>query len=162
MAIAKVMPATSARSAAIKPGLFPPPSPKRRSIVRATGVSRRTIAERLKKALTAAPCWPRLRPKKGAKKRWPALNLDEVWTFLGASKHKVWLWLAVERESRRIVAWVLGDRSRATAWRLWQQLLAYRRGPRCWYLTDLWESYVGFCPTGSTDAAPKAAAARAS
>ena len=43
-----------------------------------------------------------------------------MWTFVGTRKHKVWLWLAVERESRRIVAWVLGDRSRATAQRLWR------------------------------------------
>ena len=48
-----------------------------------------------------------------------------MWTFVGARKHKVWRWLAVERESRRIVAWVLGDRSRATARRLWQQLPAH-------------------------------------
>ena len=78
-----------------------------------------------------------------------------MWTFVGARKHKVWLWLAVERESRRIVAWVLGDRSRATARRLWQQLPAHWRGPRCWYFTDLWESYVGVLPRWQHRRSPK-------
>jgi IS1 family transposase len=36
-----------------------------------------------------------------------------MWTFVGSKAHKVWLWLAVERANRRIVAWVLGDPKRA-------------------------------------------------
>ena len=76
---------------------------------------------------------PRPRPglKKGRKKRWPALELDERWPFVGREKRKVWLWLAVERASWRIVAGVLGEPGRATARRLWDQLPAYWRGPRC-------------------------------
>ena len=50
------------------------------------------------------------------------LELDEMWTFVGRRTTKVWLWLAVERSSRRIVAWVLGCRGAATARRLWQAL----------------------------------------
>ena len=76
-------------------------------------------------------------------------------TFVGRKKRKVWLWLAVERHSRRIVAWVLGDRSAATARRLWQRLPAYWRGPRCWYFTDLWESYVGVLPRWQHRRSPK-------
>ena len=83
------------------------------------------------------------------------LELDEMWTFVGRKKRNVWLWLAVERHSRRIVAWVLGDRSAATARRLWAQLPAYWRGPRCWYFTDLWESYAGVLPRGQHRRSPK-------
>ncbi|WP_162550097.1 IS1 family transposase [Hymenobacter nivis] len=43
-------------------------------------------------------------------------------TFVGRRKRKVWLWLAVERASRRIVAWMLGCRGAATARRLWAAL----------------------------------------
>lgn len=50
------------------------------------------------------PSWPQLRPKKAQRKRWEALELDEMWTFVGRKKRKVWLWLAVERASQRIVA----------------------------------------------------------
>ena len=77
-----------------------------------------------------------------------------MWTFVGRKKRKVWPWLAVERVSRRIVAWVLGRRDAATARRLWQALpKRYRR--RCWYLTDLWESYVGGLPCGHHRRCPK-------
>jgi IS1 family transposase len=97
---------------------------------------------------------PRRRPKGARKKRWQVLELDEMWTFVGSKKRKVWLWLAVERASRRIVAWVLGDRSAATAQRLWRALPArYRR--RCWYFTDLWEAYVGVLPRGPHRPCPK-------
>ncbi len=59
-----------------------------------------------------------------------------MWTFVGQRRRKVWLWLAVERASRRIVAWVLGRRDAATARRLWLALPPrYRR--HCWYFTDL-------------------------
>ncbi|MGI4871536.1 MAG: IS1 family transposase [Janthinobacterium lividum] len=53
--------------------------------------------------------------------------------------------MAVERASRRIVAWVVGTRGAATARRLWQALpRRYRR--HCWYFTDRWEAYVGVFP----------------
>ena len=61
---------------------------------------------------------PRLRPKKAQRCLWEALELDEMWTFVGRRRRKVWLWLAVERASRRVVAWVLGRRDAATARRL--------------------------------------------
>jgi len=55
--------------------------------------------------------------------------------FVGRRKRKGWLWLAVERTSRRTVAWVVGQRDAATARRLWRALpRRYRR--HCWYFTD--------------------------
>lgn len=87
----------------------------------------------------------RRRPKKAQRRAWEALELDEMWTFVGQRRRKVWLWLAVERTSRRIVAWVLGHRDTATARRLWQALpRRYRR--HCWYFTDLFAAYVGVLP----------------
>lgn len=50
------------------------------------------------------------------------IELDKMWPFVGRKRHKVWLWLAVERASRRIVAWVLGSRGTATLRRLWAAL----------------------------------------
>lgn len=70
-----------------------------------------------------------------------------MWTFVGRKKRKVWLWLwlAVERASRRIVAWVLGDRSARTARRLWAALpRRYQR--HCRYHTDQWEAYAKVLP----------------
>jgi len=58
-----------------------------------------------------------------------------MWTFVGRRQRKGWLWLAVERASRRIVAWVLGCRGAATARRLWAALPPrYQR--HCRYHTD--------------------------
>jgi insertion element IS1 protein InsB len=39
------------------------------------------------------------------------IELDEMWSFVGNKRCKVWIWLAYHRESRQILAWVTGDRS---------------------------------------------------
>ena len=38
--------------------------------------------------------------------------------FVGRKKRKVWVWLVVERASRRIVSWILGSRGKAPLRRL--------------------------------------------
>lgn len=64
---------------------------------------------------------------------------------MGRRKHKGWLWLTVERASRRIVAWVLGCRGAATGRRLWAALpTRYRH--HCCYHTDQWEAYAKALP----------------
>ncbi len=71
-----------------------------------------------------------------------------MWTFVGRKRRKVWLWLAVERASRRIVAWVLGSRGTATLRRLWQALpRRYRRYTR--YFTDSWRAYAQLLPASA-------------
>ena len=59
-----------------------------RSIARATGVARMTIAKRVKKAAAPSPTMRRRRPKKAQRKRGEALELDEMWTFMGRKKRK--------------------------------------------------------------------------
>ena len=86
-----------------------------RRIVRVTGVARLTVAKRIKKAQAARPPLLRLRSKKAQRQEWEALELDERRTFMGQRRRKGWFWRAVERASRRIVAWVLGRRNAATA-----------------------------------------------
>lgn len=82
------------------------------------------------------------------------LELDEMWTFVGRKKNKVWLWLAVERGSRQIVAWVLGCRGAATAQRLWLMLPPeFQKNTR--YLTDAWEAYAKVLPAAAHQACPK-------
>lgn len=77
-------------------------------------------------------------------RRRPRLELDEVWTFVGRRARKVWLWLAVDRDTRRVVAWVLGCRGVATARRLWAALPPAYRPARCY--TDAWEAYAAVVP----------------
>lgn len=72
-----------------------------------------------------------------------------MWTFVGRKRRKVWLWLAVERASRRIVAWVLGSRGTATLQRLWRALpCRYRRHTR--YFTDRWRASAHAHVVGKT------------
>ena len=71
-----------------------------------------------------------------------------MWTFVGRRRRKVWLWLAVERDSRRVVAWVLGSRGTATLRRLWRALpRRYRRHTH--YFTDAWRAYPQVLPAAA-------------
>ena len=125
-----------------------------RSIVRVTGVARMTVAKLAKKSPASEPALARLRPKKAQRQQWEALELDEMWTFVDRKRRKVWLWLAVEWASRRVVAWVLGRRDAATARRLWQALpKRYHR--HCWYFTDLFPAHVQALPLGPHRPCPK-------
>ena len=65
----------------------------RRSIARLTGVARMTIAKRIKKAtppspLPSPPPLPR-RSAEAQRKRWEALECDELRSFVGHKKRKV-------------------------------------------------------------------------
>ena len=47
------------------------------------------------------------------------LELDELWSYVGNKKNKVWTWIALERSTRQIVGYAVGDRSANTAEALW-------------------------------------------
>ncbi|HCK81814.1 MAG TPA: IS1 family transposase [Candidatus Competibacteraceae bacterium] len=73
------------------------------------------------------------------------LELDELWSFVGHRRRGVvWLWLALCRRTRQIVAYALGPRDDVTARLLWERIPpAYRRGLLC---TDHLESYHNVLP----------------
>lgn len=50
------------------------------------------------------------------------LELDEVWSFVYKKKRKRWLWTAMCRRTRQIVAFVIGDHSARTCAKLWAKL----------------------------------------
>ena len=78
-----------------------------------------TIAKRIKKAaLPLPPLLPR-RPANAPRKRWEVPELDELWSFVGHKRRKVWLWLAIERARRHIVG---GRRGEAPLRQRWQSL----------------------------------------
>jgi insertion element IS1 protein InsB len=68
-----------------------------RAIARTTGMSRMTVATILKKVLT--PIGETIRPLAER----PILELDELWSFVGSKDKQVWIWIALERQTRRIV-----------------------------------------------------------
>ena len=64
---------------------------------------------------------------------------------MGRKKRKRWRWLALERASRRLVAWVLGSRGTATLQRLWQALpRRYHRHTH--YFPDAWRASAQVLP----------------
>jgi insertion element IS1 protein InsB len=91
------------------------------------------------------------------------LEPDEAWSFVAKKEQTAWLWvallarntapdglLALERETRKILAWVLGDRSKKTAKRLWEALpltrwqkrdAVYQRIHGFLYCTDFYAGY---------------------
>ena len=73
------------------------------------------------------------------------LELDELWSFVGAKACQLWLWVALCRRTRQIVGWTLGDRSLQSAADLRAALApGYRnRATR----SDFWEAYAAAFPT---------------
>lgn len=67
------------------------------------------------------------------------LELDECWTYVQKRSNKRWLWVALCRRTRQVVAFVIGDRSAHTCARLWAKIPeAYRDGQS---VSDFWKSY---------------------
>ena len=67
------------------------------------------------------------------------LELDELWSFVGAKWQECWLWIALCRRTRQVVAYTLGDRSQVSAQWLRESLPEdyARRATR----SDFWDAY---------------------
>ena len=63
--------------------------------------------------------------------------MDELWSFVHDKQNPVWVWLALERETRRIVGFALGDRTTRTCRALWKSLPAAYRDTAHFYTDDL-------------------------
>jgi len=68
-----------------------------------------------------------------------ALELDELWSFVLKRANKRWVWIALCRATRQVVAYVVGDRSAATCQKLWEQIPPNYRSAHCY--SDFWEAY---------------------
>ena len=72
------------------------------------------------------------------------LELDELWSFVLKKTHQAWIWIALCRKTRQVVAYAVGDRSERTCRTLWEAIpQAYRRG-HCY--TDFWKAYQAVIP----------------
>ena len=82
-----------------------------------------------------------------------ALELDELWSFVLKRANKRWIWIALCRATRQVVAYVVGDRSAATCHKLWARIPAAYRAAHCY--TDFWEAYRSVVPAEQHTAAGK-------
>ena len=72
------------------------------------------------------------------------LELDELWSFVHNKDQECWLWVALCRRTRQIVAYTIGDRSQEGAISLRQHVPAdYRRRAT---RSDFWLAYESAFP----------------
>jgi insertion element IS1 protein InsB len=80
--------------------------------------------------------------------------MDELWSYVGSKGNQVWVWIALERQTQKVVGLAFGDRSAATCRELWQSLPAdYRK--RAIIYTDEWEAYASVLPSKRHRPMPK-------
>jgi IS1 family transposase len=72
------------------------------------------------------------------------LELDELWSFVLKKKNKAWIWIALCRKTRQVVAYAIGDRSEKTCNRLWEAIPQTYRVGHCY--TDFWSAYQAVIP----------------
>jgi len=72
------------------------------------------------------------------------LELDELWSFVRKKSYKRWIWIALCRSTRQVVAYVVGDRSQATCQKLWDCIPPAYRSGHCY--SDFWEAYRNVIP----------------
>ena len=67
------------------------------------------------------------------------LELDELWSFVGAKANPRWVWIALCRQTRQVVAYFVGDRSADSARALRERIPPdYRRRAS---RSDFWLAY---------------------
>jgi insertion element IS1 protein InsB len=72
------------------------------------------------------------------------LELDELWSFVAAKVNECWLWVALCRRTRQIVAYTIGDRSQEGAVSLREHVPEdYRRRAT---RSDFWLAYEAAFP----------------
>jgi insertion element IS1 protein InsB len=75
------------------------------------------------------------------------LERDERWSFVFKKAHDFWMWIALCRKTRQVIAYAVGDRSKKPCLRLWKAIpSAYRQG-HCF--TDCWATYAAVIPGGT-------------
>jgi IS1 family transposase len=80
-------------------------------------------------------------------------ELDELWPFVLKRARKRWIWIALCRASRQVVAYVIGDRSQASCRQLWERIPAAYKGSHCY--SDFREAYSLVIPAEQHTAAGK-------
>lgn len=71
------------------------------------------------------------------------IEFDEMWHFVESKIKKLWLIKALDRRSRRTIAWVLGGRDSATFRRLYDKVKHLKN---CTFYTDAWDAFAKVLP----------------
>ncbi len=68
-----------------------------------------------------------------------------MWSFVDSKKNEIYIWLAIDRNSRKIVGCFVGDRTRESARKLWACLPEVYQQCAIAY-TDFWQAYKRVIP----------------
>lgn len=74
------------------------------------------------------------------------IECDEMWSFVNDKGNKVWIWLAMDRDTREIVGVYIGSRDKKGAQGLWDSLPPVYRQCAVAY-TDFWSAYASILPS---------------
>jgi IS1 family transposase len=72
------------------------------------------------------------------------LELDELWSFVLKKANDSWIWIALCRKTRQVVAYAMGKRSKQTCQRLWEAIAQEYRQGHCF--TDFLRVYASVIP----------------
>jgi len=107
-----------------------------RGIERVFGTARQTLARWV---LEKAASLPELTEILAPVRPDDVLELDELWSFVLKKSNKRWVWIALCRRTRQIVAYFIGDRSEKSCRELWKRIPdAYKK---CCSYSDFWDAY---------------------
>ena len=90
-----------------------------RGIARVTQVSWSWLQDYVNQKLVRTPHQVKVSVKSLGKL---VIECDEMWSFVDCKKNEVYIWLAIDRNSRKIVGCFVGDRTRKSARKLWASL----------------------------------------
>jgi IS1 family transposase len=114
-----------------------------RGIERIFGTARRTLARWIEKIVAKLPD---LATTLATARQNDVLELDELWSFVFKKDNKKWIWIALCRRTRQIVAFYIGDRSADSCRELWKRIPdAYKQ---CYTYSDFWDAYAKVFNTG--------------
>jgi hypothetical protein len=120
-----------------------------RGIERTFWVSRYTVAQWLKKAAELPPLSETLVEPDAHDPEATTLELDELWSFVLHKSNKVWIWIALCRKTRHVVARAIGDRREKTCRELWHAIPEIYRSGHC--STDFWHASQVAIPPRATE-----------
>ena len=130
-----------------------------RGICRAIGVGLRWLLYFMVERFTAAPDHLYVQSTAGTQKvilhRLEA-EVDELWSFVGTKANRQWVWIAMDADTRQIIAFHVGDRSRQSAEALWGKIPKGYQAQATFY-TDCYEAYKGVIPSAQHRAITKLA-----
>lgn len=113
-----------------------------RGIARVTQVSWSWLQDYVNQKLARTPRQVKVSVKLPGKM---IVECDEMWSFVDSKKNEVYIWLAIDRNSRKIVGCFVGDRTRKSARKLWASLPETYQQSAVAY-TDFWQAYKTVIP----------------